>query len=79
MSFKVDELTRSRTTRCRHDSKCLEVEGCPGCDVTEAVSEGLIFVKPRPANMDCPYILSYASYYICRCPTRCEIYRKYKE
>jgi hypothetical protein len=54
--------------------------GCPGCEFEGPISDNLVFVKMKKENIECPYALLFGyDSYICQCPTRCEIYRKYKK
>ena len=77
--FKVDGEVRKRTTKCQHNFKCLAAGGCPGCEFDGTCVGDHIFVKMNKENMTCPYAMSFGFSFICQCPTRCEIYRKYNQ
>ena len=73
----VDKAIRDKTTQCRHDFKCLTDGGCPGCGFQDFISNDCILVQMKPENKTCPYTVAFGDVYVCKCPTRCEIYLKY--
>jgi hypothetical protein len=79
MKFKIDKMVIKKT-KCPYKFKCLNGKPCSGCaTVLGAHGEEQIFVKPSRKNFqDCSYTIPYGSCYLCRCPTRVEIFRKYK-
>ena len=79
MPFQIDKAICDQTTNCKYDFKCLTQDGCPCCEVEFHVPKELLFVKIKNENIQCPYAMSYGYSYICSCPVRCEIYRKYKK
>jgi len=77
-SIEIDEEILKKTTQCECDFTCLKNGDCPGCDFKGPIADDLIFVKPKQVPLECQYALLFGyDAYICRCPTRCEIYRKY--
>ncbi len=76
MAFQIDEEILRQTTECQHNFKCLDTGDCPGCEAESKIGDGHVFVKMNE-NQICPYKMSFGPAYICSCPTRCEIYRKY--
>ena len=76
MPYKIDESILSKTT-CEHKFKCLTNGNCPNCEAVRPSEMDYIYVKMK-GNKDCPYAISFDGDSICSCPTRREIYRKYK-
>lgn len=80
MPFQIDEAILRRTTKCQRNFVCLTEEGCPGCEFDGPISDTLNFVIPKKTNIECPYKLLFGfDSYVCQCPTRNELYRKYKK
>jgi hypothetical protein len=79
MAVHVDKATLKKTTRCRRDFECLESGVCSGCEIKPVGRDDKFLVKPKGDSESCPYLteLGFASH-ICRCPTRVEIYRRYR-
>lgn len=72
---KISQEIIDRTTRCDRDYSCLSESTRDLCEVTHANGENVLFIErnPRP----CPYKIPFGSSYICTCPTRHELYKKY--
>lgn len=86
MNFNVSDEIRKQTTQCQSDFICLtylnkgETPMCdndnPMCPVESFIEGDGVFVKNKDPNT-CLYMMSFGYGYICNCPTRCEIYRRY--
>lgn len=78
-SFQIIKATREKTKKCPCSFRCLETGYCPGCEIEEVFGETHAFVKMTQDNRTCPYVIPFAFSYVCHCPTRLEIYRKYNK
>jgi len=78
MAFKINKKI-IKITKCLYKFKCLHGKVCSGCkNVLGPLGEDRIFVKPsKGKSQDCSYTIPYGKSYVCRCPTRVEIFRKY--
>ncbi len=74
--FEIDKAILART-KCGSNFICLTGRQCPGCEVLGAGKGDFIFIKPKKDTLKCHYMTTYDDAYICQCPTRNEIYRKY--
>ena len=77
MKKLIDSKIIEETTKCRFNFQCLDEGGKPQCEVENFIAKNIIFVK-RPSGLKCGYNLRYRSSYMCKCPTRVALYRKYK-
>jgi hypothetical protein len=72
----ISEETLENTTKCTKGFSCLYGEGKPFCEVDYAVGDEVIFVEcPDGA---CSYWMPFGSASVCNCPTRREIYNRYR-
>ena len=74
---RIDEEILQRTINCKHDFRCLSGDKTCLCKVTGSVGFDIKIIKPKP-EIDCKYRLSYAGKSLCVCPTRNEIYNRYR-
>lgn len=77
MDIEIDEDVKKSTTKCEKDFKCLVDNTYELCKVTESVRDNVLFIKCEEDNY-CIYRMDFGNSYICNCPTRKEIYKKYK-
>lgn len=78
MSYKIDKEIIKKTTKCEGNFKCLETGECPKNKCKPVGSfNGHLWVKSKE-NIFCGYHLNFGRGEICNCPTRNELYRKYK-
>ena len=78
MTYEISESTRAQTKKCRLDFECLKGGECPKCAVEYIILDDGCFVKPAQKE-NCEYLLSFGYSWICTCPTRCEIFQRYKK
>ena len=83
LNIQIDDKIISSTTKCPSDFFCLKNTGKPMCDVDRdicipeySIQESGLFVFPQSVN-GCPYQMSFGYGFMCHCPTRHEIYKKY--
>ena len=77
IDIKVDEDIKKGTTKCEKDFRCLADNTYELCRVTETVRDNVLFIQCEGDNY-CNYRISFGYSFICSCPTRKEIYNKYK-
>ena len=73
----IDKKAKDCTIKCDKDFKCLSLSNHELCKVTETVKDEVIFIGCQEKK-HCVYVVSFGIYNTCNCPTRKEIYRKYK-
>ena len=74
----VVNSVKEKTTKCERDFKCLTGDTSCLCEVDSSKIVAFIRVKPK-AGLSCPYHFPFNKVHFCRCPTRKEIYKKYKK
>ena len=77
MKLKIPNKTIKATTKCHQNFACLENPDVV-CEVENCIHDGVCFVKCAESK-NCNYIVPYGYSYICTCPTRIEIYNKYRK
>lgn len=76
--FEIDEDIKKSATQCEKNVACLSDNNYKLCEVTRTASNNVFFIECR-AGVHCSYRKSFGfSAYLCSCPIRKEIYRKYK-
>ena len=75
--IKIDKAVLHRTTNCKHDFRCLSGKKKRLCKVTGSVGFDIKIIKPK-AEIDCKYRLTYGNGSLCVCPTRNDLYNRYK-
>jgi hypothetical protein len=76
--IKVSEVILKDTTNCRNNFACVSGEtGCM-CEVIKSVSSyNVVVIKPKSIDY-CKYFYHLDNTNYCLCPTRNEIYNRYK-
>jgi hypothetical protein len=72
----VSEDTAKSTTKCAKGFSCLYGEGQPFCEVEYAIDDEVLFVKYTDGA--CSYWMPFGFSSVCNCPTRREIYNRYR-
>lgn len=78
MALHISEVSRKKSEKCPYAFQCLE-EGRNICEVGIYIEgDGLFLKKAKYAK--CPYkkFGNKRSHYQCSCPTRMELYKRYK-
>ena len=78
MKYNISEETLIKTTKCSHNFKCLRDDDFQVCKPADYVSDRVLFVDAK-SNIPCSYKLPFADSFVCQCPVRVEIYRKYEQ
>ena len=79
MGFNVDDETVRTAANCEKEHACLganESQLCPVQSLVTGEDDALVFVECLKMEA-CAYRLSFGESYVCRCPVRVEIYRKF--
>jgi len=77
MTYVVNKETEMRTTRCPHNSRCLNDDGWTSCSIQNVMGEFLEINKCGCDKRQCNYLMPYGFSYYCLCPVRHEIYKNY--
>ena len=76
--IKIDKEILDKTTKCNNSFNCLSgVKECL-CKVTGSIGYDMLEIKPESA-IDCNYHMSLNNTCFCSCPTRNEIYNRYRK
>jgi hypothetical protein len=79
IAFKIDENVRNNTKKCKKNFECLTNKDYKLCKVVSSIKDDVIFIECKEKR-NCNYRMSFGtSSFICNCPTRKEIYRKFKK
>ena len=77
ITIKIDDGVLQKTTKCKHDFSCLSENKKCLCDVVDSIGEDIVEIKEKPTN-PCNYLISLKNSHYCHCPTRNEIYNRYR-
>jgi hypothetical protein len=79
MNYEIDTHVLNMTTDCSDYFSCLSGEDTCLCEVEKIIGSngGLLYIKHNSNIKSCKYELFYGDSFICNCPTRREMYRKY--
>jgi hypothetical protein len=75
MDLKVPQKILEQTKNCEKNFNCLANNTRNVCKVVHANGQNVLFIKKNPRS--CFYKIPFGSSYICSCPTRHEIYKRY--
>jgi hypothetical protein len=76
MARKIAEQTLKKTTKCPYAFQCLEDDTRDICTVQWSLKENGCFLKTVKPN-GCPYKVKFSASYMCKCPTRHYLFKKY--
>ena len=77
--MEINKKTINETIHCENNFECLENENysCLLMKIDNCIGEKVLFINCTKTN--CYYKMNYGNSIICNCPTRTEIYHKYKK
>jgi len=90
MKYKIDADILNMTTKCKEDFSCLSGEDKCLCEVEEMIKTNgrIFFIKPKNNIQNCNYNISNIkdcnynkiswNSFRCFCPTRIELFNRYK-
>ena len=73
----IDDAIIRKTTKCKHDFSCLSGDKRHLCDVVVSNGKDIVEIKSKP-SLSCSYCMFLDSTSYCHCPTRNEIYNRYR-
>jgi hypothetical protein len=77
MQLEIDQKTISATTRCRKGFACLHCNDNVYCPIEDCIMGKIHFIKCLH-EQPCGYKAQLNGFSICTCPTRKEIYNRYR-
>jgi hypothetical protein len=75
--FKVDDSIIKKTIQCEKNYSCLSEDREELCKVTHIVEDEVYFIECRDIE-SCSNRLPFGYVFMCTCPVRKAIYKKYK-
>ena len=75
--LEIDKSTLHNTTNCIFDFTCLIGDKSCLCEVVASKEKDVVEIKSYPP-IACRYCISLENVIYCTCPTRNEIYNRYK-
>jgi hypothetical protein len=75
--MKIEKEILDKTVKCTKDFDCLKNEKHIYCKVERVIDNKIDFIKCKEKTL-CNYKLAFGYSNICTCPTRIEIYNKYR-
>ena len=76
-SIQIKEKILQNTTKCNNTFSCLSGDKECLCKVTGSIGFDIKDIKCK-LEIDCNYCLSFGNGSLCLCPTRNEIYNRYR-
>jgi hypothetical protein len=76
MFYQISEEIINKTTRCNHKFKCLNDDNRDVCVVDICFGGNGCFLKTAKPDY-CTYKNTFGGSYVCYCPTRHELFKKY--
>ncbi len=76
VKLEVSADTLKKTEKCRNNFACLDGKDNCLCEIEDSFDSRVLFVKA--GNRPCDYKMSFGYSYVCNCPTRKELYSRYK-
>jgi len=77
MEIEIPGVVLKNTNRCKKNFSCLSCEKKDLCEVQEFVGGEVLFIRSKDDQF-CDYMMPFGNRFICGCPTRKEIFRRYK-
>jgi hypothetical protein len=78
MALIINSEAIQKTTKCSSGFKCLTDETHPCCAPAGTAIEGYGLFVNASRQHSCPYNISFGNGFICNCPSRYEIFNRYK-
>ncbi len=76
--MEIDDKIIAETIRCEKNFKCLSGNLHVYCQVENCINNEVHFIKCTN-RLNCSYKMSFGDLFICTCPTRKEIFNKYRQ
>jgi len=79
MAYQVSDETKKQTAKCLYDFECRKNNTWETCSIERDYPENGLLIKDKCQKSNCSYSLLYGLLsYFSHCPTRREIYQRYK-
>lgn len=78
MKFEISDEIIEATTECRKGFRCLREPVECLCKVEACIRDSVHFIRCEHI-LFCSYKIPFGKGYVCSCPTRKEIFNRYKE
>ena len=78
LATKIPEEILQKTTNCEFDFNCLFGDKQCLCEIKASIVNDLLELKPK-FDIHCKYRMPFGDTFFCTCPTRNEIYKRYKK
>lgn len=75
--MEIDKIIIAETLNCNKNFDCLNSNTPVCCKVEDCINDEVHFIKCLEKLL-CTYKLSFGESFICICPTRKEIFNKYR-
>lgn len=75
--MEIDKIIIEKTLNCNKNFDCLNNNAHVCCKVEDCINNEVHFIKCLE-KLQCTYKMSFGESFICTCPTRKEIFNKYK-
>ena len=77
LEISIEQVSPSTPVECDRAHSCLSGKKDCLCDVGQLLDVTILSVHP-PAGMKCTHKMRYRDAFLCTCPVRKEIYKRYK-
>jgi len=77
MAYQISQETINQTRQCTFAFQCLNDDGWGLCSVDRKVEGGGVFIHLKKRD-NCRYSMFLGDAYVCNCPTRYELFERYK-
>jgi hypothetical protein len=77
LDFKINESVLKKTINCNNGFRCLAGNRESLCDVVGSVGSSMVQIKSE-FHPHCKYRVPFDSFDYCLCPTRTELYNRYR-
>jgi len=75
--IKIDEAVVKKTTKCHCGFSCLSGDKGYLCNVLSCIGNEMVQIKSNFSNC-CNYHILFGDAHFCLCPTRSELYNRFK-
>ena len=75
--LKIDEAVIRSTVNCQYGFRCLSGDTACLCEVKGSTSYDMLEIIPK-TDIACSHRISLGKMHFCICPTRVEIYNRYR-
>jgi hypothetical protein len=77
LQIPIEQRNASAGAECNRAHACLSGDGDCLCQVEQFLDDTILSIAPPP-DMKCTHKMRYRDAFLCTCPVRKEIYKRYK-